>query len=95
MSLTIFLIIISCCASFHPKYALCGCIILNNFATTVHTPVKCPGRIAPSSFSEMSATEMVVRCFSEYISSTDGAKTTSTFVSLSIEISLSISLGYL
>ena len=41
----------SCWKSFCPKQATSGWRMLNNFATTWHTPRKCPGRCLPSSAS--------------------------------------------
>ncbi|OQA88537.1 MAG: hypothetical protein BWY28_01456 [bacterium ADurb.Bin236] len=48
-SLTIFLIISNCCASFIPKYARSGAQMLNSFAHTVVTPRKWMGREIPHS----------------------------------------------
>ena len=51
----------SCCASFRPKYARHGPTIENSFATTVVTPSKWPGRLAPHRRSVRPATCTVVR----------------------------------
>ena len=39
----------SCCQSFSPKMATCGRVRLKSLATTVATPRKWPGRLAPQS----------------------------------------------
>ena len=48
-SRTIRRITASCCASLRPKYARCGWTMLQSLSTTVVTPRKCAGRLAPSS----------------------------------------------
>ena len=68
----------SCCASLRPKYARHGPTIENSFATTVVTPSKWPGRLAPHSPSVSPSTCTVVRAPVGYISATVGMNSTST-----------------
>ena len=65
----------SCCQSFSPKYARSGLTWPNNFAQTVATPQKCPGRAAPSQFSAGPVTEIVVASSCGYIVSGSGSQT--------------------
>src|SRR5262245_57040418 len=68
--------------------------MLKSFATTVVTPLKWPGREAPQSDAVSSCTATSVRKPGGYISSTDGAKTTSTPASRAWCRSPSMSRGY-
>ena len=52
----------SCCQSFSPKRAACGRVRLKSFATTVATPRKCPGRLAPHRPSAVRSTSIQVSC---------------------------------
>ena len=68
----------SCWASLRPKYARLGPTIPKSFATTVVTPSKWPGRLAPHSTSVSPSTCTVVRAPAGYISAAPGVKRTST-----------------
>src|SRR4030095_3000633 len=68
--------------------------MLKSFATTVVTPLKWPGREAPQSGVVSSCTVTSVRKPGGYISSTDGAKTTSTPASRAWLKSPDMSRGY-
>ena len=46
---------VACCKSFWPKTATSGCTRLNSLDTTVSTPAKCPGLIAPSQRSAIAS----------------------------------------
>ena len=64
----------SCWASLRPKYARHGPTIENSLATTVVTPSKWVGRLAPHSPAVSPSTCTVVRAPVGYISSTDGSE---------------------
>ena len=86
----------SCWKSFSPKYARDGPTTLNNLATTVHTPEKWVGRLAPSKRSESAGTATCVSTAprpSGYISSSLGANTTAAPWSAASETSPSRSRG--
>src|SRR6202046_5455910 len=68
----------ACCASLRPKKAVWGPTISNNFRTTVATPSKCPGLARPSQRSHRPWTDIEVLNPTGYISSAEGANSTST-----------------
>ena len=72
----------SCWKSFSPKNAWHGPTIENSFATTVATPAKCVGRLAPSSPSLIPPTVTVVAIGVGYISTGSGWNTRSAPASL-------------
>src|SRR6266545_4436262 len=85
----------SCCASFSPRYAAAGPTAWNSLATTVATPRKWPGRMAPSSRPARGPGSTVTSGSpSGYISRPSGANTRSTPSARAIERSRSRSRGY-
>lgn len=52
-----------------------GCTRLNNLASTVQTPEKCPGRDAPHSVADKKLSSTVMLRSPEYISSGEGENT--------------------
>ncbi len=68
----------ACWASFCPNAATCGWITCSSFSTTVVTPRKWPGRLAPSKRADGPSTSTQAGGPAGYTSSGGGANTWST-----------------
>src|SRR5438132_4876744 len=69
---------IACWKSLRPNTAMSGSTMWNSFATTVRTPAKCPGRVAPSSGSAMGPGAMRTRSSVGYMACNSAANSEST-----------------
>ena len=87
---------VSCCRSLRPNAARSGWTMWNSLATTVSTPAKCPGRIAPSHRASSASspgrgpTGVTATTGGDgYMSAADGANTMSTSCAAASAASLS------